>query len=172
MAIAWTDIAAGSLAAGAPLKTGLLAALRDNDEANSSKPLTIPFDETKSAPVPSSYPGTADATYYAFLPADAKVLRLRGALWRGGTGTGYVKARVYLNPARYVEAEASSTAPAKGNPGGTADVTITLSGLNNVGGDDLRGQDVTIELYFKGTGGVTSVDFEATRWPASRSAVA
>ena len=170
MAMTWTDIAAGLVAAGAALRTSFWTALRNNDEANSSKPLYVPIDFTKSS-APASYPGTADAVYYTFLPEDAKVLRVRGALWVA-SGTGYCKIRVekMTSPAGNVEQEQSTTATAKGSPGGSADKTWTLSGLDNVSGQDLRGQDVKISLFFKASSTV-AVNIESVDWPPSKTAV-
>lgn len=171
MAKTWTDIADGSIAPGEPLKTGLMTDFRDNDEANSSKPLYLPLNYTKSS-APASYPGTADTSYYTFLPEDCKVLRVRGALW-AASGTGYCKVRVekMTGAAGYVEQEQSSTATAKGTPGGTSDKTWTLSGLDNVSGQDLRGQDVKVSLFFKHSVGSVAVDVESVEWPPSYTAV-
>ena len=170
MAKVWTDIPDGSIQSGEPMKTGLMTDYRDNDEANSVKPVYIPIDENKPA-APVAYPGTADATYYAYCPEDAKALTVRAGLW-GSAGTSYCKIRVskMSGAAGYVEVENSTAATSKGSPGGSADKTYSFTGLNNVSGDDLRGQEIKLELFFKSSAGGT-IDIECLNWPQSRFAV-
>lgn len=171
MAMTWTDIADGTLAAGKPLKTdSVMKALRNNDEANSDKPIYLRVDVTNS---PATTYGAAVATIYAYVPKDAKQLRIRAALWAAsGTVTGKFRVQKLTAPSGNVEVEASSTATARGNPGGTADKTWQFTDLTNVSGDDLRGQDIKIELFLKHSVGGVSCDIESTLgWPASRYSV-
>lgn len=161
--MAWTDIPDTDIDAGSPLKTGLMTDLRDNDEANASKPVYLAIDTYKTAT--TSY-GTADQVLYAYCPEDADTLVVRAALWTASSGTATAKVLIQKTsaPAGSTYAEDTSTATAKGSVGGSADSTFTLTGLSNVSGDDLRGQGVTIQIYLKHSAGGQRVDIEATSW--------
>jgi len=166
MAETWTDIADASIAAGKPLKTGLMIDFRDNDEANSQKQPPLYIDLSKSVSV-TSYPASADFTLHLFIPADAKFLRVRAALWQSGAVTASAQLKVGSGAAS-VTAEQSSTASAKGSVGGAADKTWTLTDLSNAGGTDLRGTETTLEVRFKVSSGSVTIDLENTNWPPSR----
>lgn len=171
MAMTWTDIADGTIASGQGLKTGvLMIALRDNDEANSSKPIYCLIDTGGSKG--TTYGGTADQTFYVFLPEDCKVLRFVFALWTAsGTVTAKVQVEKITAPAGTTSVETTSTATAKGTPGGSADKTATLTGLNNVSGDDLRGTSVKVSVWLKHSVGSVQCDIENTNWSPSRASL-
>lgn len=170
MAKTWTDITDGTLAAGQPIKTGVLIDLRDNDEANATKPFYIGIDV--NATVSGTY--TLAGTYYLFVPEDAKVLAVRGALW-GASGTSYGKLRLYKigSSSNYDEVENSNSATAKGAPTGTADETWTFSDLTTVGATptDVRGFECVLEVYLKSSGTSVRVDLETLAWAPSRFSV-
>ena len=171
MSMTWTDIADGTIAAGKPLKTdSVMKALRNNDEANSDKPIYLRVDVTNT---PATTYGAAVATISAYVRKDAKQLRTRAAMWAvSGTVTGKFRVQKLTAPSGSVEVEASSTATARGVPAGSADKTWQFTDLTNVSGDDLRGQDIKIELFLKHSAGAVSCDVETTLgWPASRYSV-
>lgn len=165
--MAWTDVPDTDIDSGSPLKTGLMTDLRDNDIANASKPVYLAIDTNKTAT--TSY-GAADQTIYAYCPEDASQLVCRFALWTASSGTATAKVLIKktTGPAGSTYQEATSTATAKGAVGGSADKTVTITGLDNVSGDDLRGQAVTIEIYLKHSAGGQRVDAEATSWEPAR----
>ena len=167
----WTDIADGTIAAGKPIKTdSVMKALRNNDEANTDKPVYLRVDVTNT---PGTAYGAAVATIYAYVPKDSKQLRIRAAEWAAsGTVTGKFRVQKLSGAAGNVEVEVASTATARGNPGGSADKTWQFTDLTNVSGDDLRGQDIKIELFLKHSAGGVSCDVESTLgWPSSRFSV-
>lgn len=173
MAMTWTDILDAVIAAGKKITTGLMTDLRDNDEANSDKPQYIPVDVTAAA-CPTTYPGSPQATYYTYIPEDGKTLRVRAALWTtGGTSTAKFRVQKRTAPSGYVESdEQTSTAAAKGSVGGSADKTWTVADLTNVSGDDLRGEEVQVDVYLKNSTAAQTVDIEAVSWAPSRTAIA
>ena len=65
-----------------------------------------------------------------------------------------------------------ATAAAKGSVGGSADKTWTVADLTNVSGDDLRGEEVQVDVYLKNSTAAQTVDIEAVSWAPSRTAIA
>lgn len=168
--MAWTDISTSDLAAGKPLKTTtVFSALKGNDEANAEKPLSLRVDENTTS-VGTSYVGTA-TTFYVYVPADAKVLKIRAKLWSNTAGTTTAKGTIQLISGASGSADSSeetSTATASPSVGAAGDVTMTFSDLTNVSGDDLRGQECQLTFSVKHTSTGVTVDLETTNWPSSR----
>lgn len=167
--MAWTEIADASLAAGKPITQDLMRDFRDNQLANASKPTRINFSHT-IASCPTTYPGTAQGTYYAYGPEDSKSFVARLALWTSG-GTASLKLVVRLDgSSNTTEQEVTSTATTQGAVGGSADKTLTFADLTNVSGDDLRGGEIKIELFAKNSTSGQTVNVSVTGWPPCRFA--
>ena len=164
--MAYVDLSDTAFAPGKPVKASLLQQLRDNQTA-AVKPLAIPWDVT--ATNPGTTYGSAVYTAYVYIPEDCSVLVLRCALWRSaGTGNVYATAKLAYGGQTVSSAEATSSATAKTAPGGAADATMTLSGLDSVSGVDFRGQEATLTLYLRSAQATATVECEATSWPPHR----
>lgn len=165
--MAYVDIADLAFAPGKPIKASLLKQLRDNQTA-AAKPFLLAWDVTATNPG-TSY-GAAVYTGYVYVPEDCSILQLRCALWRSaGTGAVYAQAKASYSTATATSTEATSTSTAKTTPGGAADVTLTISGLDSVGGVDYRGREATITLYLRSAQATATVECEATAWPPHRA---
>lgn len=164
--MAFSKMDDGRLSVGKALKTtSVLGQFRDNDLANSDKsfPLEVNFNGSPA----TTYPGTAQVVREHYLPEDAERLDVALAGWcASGTVTWKVRVERRSAPSGFVEAETSSSETSKTT---AAEKTVTLSGLANVSGDDLRGQEVKVHVFLKHSAGGVVCDLESIDVPGTRS---
>lgn len=168
--MAWTTLNDSDLAAGVPAKQSTLRGLRDNNRANANKPIAIDIDETKTVSTTYAFMDGGQSDYYIFVPEDADNLLLRLKVWTASS-TATFKATIdkASSPSGTLDSDEVATTQTSEPTDGSAatnnttsgSITLTLAGLDNVGGDDLRGQEARVRIQAKVASGSVSVNCEA-----------